>query len=230
MKQIVLFVAFIGICLARLGAAPVTVQVYDYEYDPNDPERPKTQALNQLMHDDPDIRIVSWGGLIVPGASGRATLMMAIAGQNAPDIFGTWFHGINTDIGQGFLYPLNEWIGDDRDGNGQVDDTEAHWAGWKKVPKLWRQVATVDGKIYGLPQASSLNMALIFRDDLVRASGLNPDQPPQTWDEFYYWCQKLTGPNRSVPGLPPPRQRGFGLQADGFEWLPWMQSAGGNPI
>jgi ABC-type sugar transport system permease subunit len=230
MKRILLILVFMGFGSLAVKAGPVTVQVYDYQYDPNDPDKPKTQALNQLMQEDPGIRVVLWGGLIVPGASGRATLMMAIAGQTAPDIFDTWFHAINTDINQGFLYPLNEWIGEDRNGNGQIDDDEARWDGWKKVPKLWRQVATVDGKIYGIPQASSLNIALIFRLDLVRAVGLNPDQPPQTWDEFYYWCQKLTGPNRPMPGLPPPKQRGFGLQAAGFEWLPWMQSAGGNPI
>ena len=230
MKHLLLLVVLMGLWSTLLRAEPVTVQVYDYEYDPNDPERPKTQALNQLMQADPDIRVVPWGGLIVPGASGRATLMMAIAGQNAPDIFYTWFHAINADVNQGFLYPLNEWVGEDHDGNGQIGDSEARWPGWKEVPTLWRQVATVDGKIYGLPQASSLNVALIFRSDLVRAVGLNAEQPPQTWDEFYYWCQKLSGPNRSIPGLPPPRQRGFGLQAAGFEWLPWMQSGGGNPI
>ena len=230
MKRVLLILVVMGLWPLALRAAPVTVQVYDYEYDPNDPEKPKTLAMNQLMQQDPGLRVVPWGGLNVPGASGRATLMMAIAGQSAPDIFTTWFHGIRTDINQGFLYPLNEWIGDDRNGNGQIDDGEAQWDGWKKVPKLWRQVATVNGKIYGIPQAASLNMALIFRTDLVRAAGLNPDQPPQTWDEFYYWCQKLSGPNRPMPGLPPPSQRGFGLQAAGFVWLPWMQSAGGNPI
>ena len=230
MIRILLILAFLSVGHLAIQAAPVTVQVYDYEFNPNDPEKPKTQAMNELMRQDPDLRVVPWGGLLVPGASGRATLMMAIAGQNAPDVFQTWFHSINTDISQGFLYPLNEWIGEDRNGNGQIDDNEAIWDGWKKVPKLWRQVATVNGKIYGIPQAASLNLALIFRTDLVRAAGLDPDRPPQTWDEFYYWCQKLTGPNAPIPGLPPPRQRGFGLQSAGFSWLPWMQSAGGNPI
>ena len=73
-------------------------------------------------------------------------------------------------------------------------------------------------------------MALIFRIDLVRMAGLNPDQPPQTWDEFYYWCQKLTGPNKPTPGLPRVGQYGMVLTTEGFKWLPWMQSAGGSPI
>jgi len=71
---------------------------------------------------------------------------------------------------------------------------------------------------------------LIFRTDLVRMAGLDPEEPPRTWDEFYYWCQKLTGPNKPVPGLPRVGQRGMFLPEEGFFWLPWMQSAGGNPI
>ncbi len=210
MKFLLAATAYALLAWSALRAESVTVQLYDYDFTPNDPDRPKTQAVNRLMEQDPGLRVVPWGGLIVPGASGRATLMMAIAGQNAPDIFESWYHGINTDIRQGFLYPLTSGSGTTRTENGQIDDDEARWPGWKKIPKLWRQVATVDGKIYGIPQPTSRNMALIFRMDLVRAAGLNPDQPPQTWDEFYYWCQKLTGPNRTTPGC---RRRGSAASA-----------------
>jgi len=167
------------------GGKPTVIKVQGY--DPNDPEDPETEALAALMAQDKSIQVQKWGGLALPGASGdRASLMMAIAGRTAPDIFESYFHALNNDTRQGFFYPLNEWIGDDRNGNGQIDDDEAKWPGWKSVPRLWRQVATVKGKIYAIPQAELYYWALIFRTDLVRQSGLDPNQPPRTWDLMAY--------------------------------------------
>ncbi|MCE9612855.1 MAG: extracellular solute-binding protein [Lentisphaerae bacterium] len=207
---------------------PVCVNSF---FNPNTPEYGTTRRLIELMAEDPSIRIVGWGGIQLPGAGGKAPLMMAIAGRTAPDIGESWFHIIRNEIRQGFLYPLNEWIGEDRNGDGQIGDDEAIWDGWKRVPPLWRQVATVDGKVYGIPQAEGYSLGVVFRTDLVRAAGLNPNQPPETWDELVRWCQKLTDPNRNVPGAPVGSgQRGIVLLPHSFMWLPWVQSAGGSPI
>jgi multiple sugar transport system permease protein len=209
---------------------PVTVKVL-YFYSPNYPDTASTRRLVQLMKEDPAISVQEWGGLNLPGGAGRAPLMMAIAGKTAPDVCMSWFHVIRNDIRQGFLYPLNEWIGDDANGNGQIDDDEAKWDRWKEIPKLWRQVATVDGKVYGLPLASKAYLGLVFRIDMARAAGLDPNSPPRTWGELFYWCQKLTDPNKKIPGAVLERgQRGIALQPYGWTWLPWVYSAGGSPI
>lgn len=209
---------------------PVEVNVL-YYYQPNYPTDPTTAQSIDLMKRDPQLRITQWGGLDLPGGGGRAPVMMAIAGRTAPDIMQSWFHIIGNDIRQGFLYPLNEWIGDDLDGNGQIDDAEAKWDGWRKIPPLWRQVATVNGKVYGLPDVSRNYVGVIFRTDLIRAAGLDAAHTPETWDELIYWCQRLTDPAKDVPGAVIKRgQRGMALVPYGFAWLPWMQSAGGDPI
>ena len=207
---------------------PVSVHIF---YNLNTPEQPTTRRLIELMREDPALRIMGWGGIQLPGGGGKAALMMSIAGRTAPDIGESWFHIIRNEIRQGFLYPLNEWIGDDLNGNGQIDDDEARWDGWRNVPPLWRQVATVDGKVYGIPQSERYNLGVVFRTDLARAAGLNPNQPPETWVELLRWCQKLTDPNRNVPGAPVGSgQRGIVLMPHSFMWLPWVQSAGGDPI
>ncbi len=210
---------------------PVDVEVHQRFWDPNYPDQPTCKRLIELMREDPQVRVASWGGLSLPGGAGRAPLMMAIAGRTAPDIMEAWFHIIGNDIRQGFLHPLNEWIGTDTDGNGFVDPKEATWAPWAGIPPLWRQVVTQDGKVYGIPQAQKYYMGVIFRIDMVRAAGLDPDHPPATWNDFIYWCQKLTDPAKKIPGAVINRgQRGIALPPYGFTWLPWMQSAGGDPI
>ncbi len=83
---------------------------------------------------------------------------------------------------------------------------------------------TWDGKIYGLPRGSN-TIALYYNKDMFKAAGLDPDKPPQTWDELYETAKKLTDPSRNVYGL------AFSANANEegtFQFLPWIQSAGGN--
>ena len=207
---------------------PISVNIF---YRPNDPENATTSRLIDLMKEDKSIALEEWGGIELPGTGSKAALMMSIAGKTAPDVGESWFHIIQNETSQGFLYPLNEWIGDDTNGNGQIDDNEAKWPQWKKIPPLWRKVATKDGKVYGIPQVSKRYLAVIFRTDMIKAAGLNPNNPPKTWDELIYWCQKLSDPEKEVPGAVfSEGQRGIALAPYGFTWLPWMQSAGGTPI
>ncbi|MBE2205278.1 MAG: extracellular solute-binding protein [Chthoniobacterales bacterium] len=206
-----------------------TVEVVDQFFNPNAPWR--FRHILQLMEEDPALRVKMWSGLKLPGGGSRAPLIMAIAGETAPDILDSWFHVMRTDIHQGFLYPLNQWIGDDLNGNGEIDPEEARWEGWNQIPELWRKVATVDGKVYGLPQPGRAMMGVLIRTDLARNAGLDPDAPPKTWDEFHAWAMKLSDPGRAVPGRSfNEGQRGIALLPYGFTWLPWVQSAGGTPI
>ena len=171
-----------------------------------------TRRLLDLMKETPALELEQWGGITLPGGGGKASLMMAIAGKTAPDIGEAWFHIIGSEIRNGFLHPLNEWIGEDTDGNGIIDDDETTWEPWKQVPPLWRRVAMLEGKVYGIPQAVHYHMGVVFRTDMVRAAGLNPNAPPQTWDEFMAWCHKLTDPAKDIPGAVTARgQRGMAL-------------------
>ena len=209
---------------------PVTV-TFLQGYDPDIPEGPVTRQILKLAQQEPQLNPQKWGGLSLPGAGGRAPFMLSLAGGTAPDIYFCWFHIIRHDIEQGFCYPLNEWIGEDADGDGQISDAEARWPGWKNVPPLWRQVATRNGKVYGVPMAGIWYYGIVYRKDLVRQAGLDPEYIPATWDEFYTWCQRLTFPGKQVAGAKVQRgQRAFGAENRPWGWLPWMQAAGGSPV
>ena len=215
---------------ATASAEPITV-TFLQGYDPDLPESPVTRQILALARAEPRLNPQKWGGLTLPGAGGRAPFMLSLAGGTAPDIYFCWFHIIRHDIEQGFCHPLNEWLGEDTDGDGQLSDDEARWPGWRQVPPLWRQVATRDGKVYGLPMAGTWYYGIVYRKDLVRQAGVDPEYIPATWDEFFRWCQRLTFPGKQVAGAKVQRgQRAFGLENRPWSWLPWMQAAGGSPI
>ncbi len=171
-------------------------------YNPERPEEPSTRRILALAKEDPELVPIKWGGLVLPGAGGRSTFMLALAGGTAPDIYKAWFHILRHDIAQGFVYPLDEWVTPQ-----ESDD-------------LWGHVRMVDGHIYALPTPGTAYYGIVYRKDLVKAAGLDPEAPPQTWQEFKAWCQALTRPGR----------RAFAIENRPWGFLPWVQSAGGDVI
>ncbi len=56
------------------------------------------------------------------------------------------------------------------------------------------KAATYQGKLYGLPYRAQ-TLGMIYNKGLYREAGLNPDHPPQTWDELIEMSKKLTKKN-----------------------------------
>lgn len=80
-----------------------------------------------------------------------------------------------------------------------------------------------DGKYYGVPKATN-TIALYYNKDMFKAKGLDPNKPPQTWDELVEDARKLTDPAKNVYGL------AFSAKASEegtFQFLPWAQMGGG---
>ena len=214
--------------LASFGATDVTFLMC---YRPDHPEDPATKQILQFTAAHPEIRPFQWGGLTLPGGGGRAAFMLALAGGTAPDVYKAWFHILRHDIDEGFCHPLNEWLGDDADGDGKLSDVEAKWPGWKDVPPLWRDVATKDGKVYAVPTPGFAYYGIVYRKDLVKAAGLDPENLPRTWDAFADWCRKLTFADKNIPGATVQRgQRAFAIENRPWGFLPWVGAAGGDVI
>jgi multiple sugar transport system substrate-binding protein len=80
-----------------------------------------------------------------------------------------------------------------------------------------------DGKYFGVPKATN-TIALYYNKDMFKAKGLDPNKPPQTWDELVADARKLTDPANNVYGL------AFSAKASEegtFQFLPWAQMGGG---
>ena len=192
--------------IAACAALPVFAQTevgFLFAYDPNHPEEPATRRILELAREDPELVPVKWGGLTLPGGGGRATFMLALAGGTAPDVYKAWFHILRHDVEQGFVYPLDEWVGAP-----------------ERATDLWDRVRTFDGHVWALPTPGIAYYGIVYRKDLVRAAGLDPENPPATWCAFRDWCVRLTEPGR----------RAFAIENRPWGFLPWVQSAGGDVI
>ena len=196
----------VGLLLCQTVVAATDVSLFMC-YRPTHPEDPTTKALVAFEKTHPDVHPKQWGGLILPGGGGRAQFMLALAGGSAPDIYKAWFHILRHDIDQGFTYPLDEWI-------------DANWEGWRHAPPLWRNVATKDGHIYAVPTPGMAYYGLVYRKDLVKEAGLDPETPPATWDAFAHWCERLTKPGR----------RALAVENRPWGFLPWVGAAGGDVV
>ncbi|WP_421724186.1 ABC transporter substrate-binding protein [Bauldia sp.] len=87
-----------------------------------------------------------------------------------------------------------------------------------------RSSLTWDGGVYGIPRASN-TIALYYNKDMFRAKGLDPDNPPTTWEELYEAAAALNDPDNDVYGI------AFSAKASEegtFQFLPWLQMTGGS--
>ncbi|QDY70761.1 ABC transporter substrate-binding protein [Qingshengfaniella alkalisoli] len=81
-----------------------------------------------------------------------------------------------------------------------------------------------DGGIYGIPRGAN-TIALYYNADMYRDAGLDPDDPPQTWDELYEAAKVLTKPEDNVYGI---AFSAVGTEEGTFQFLPWLQMTGGD--
>jgi ABC-type glycerol-3-phosphate transport system substrate-binding protein len=82
----------------------------------------------------------------------------------------------------------------------------------------------MNGRNYGLPVLSDAR-TLVYRKDLFRAAGLNPEKGPSTWDELLDWGRRLTkteGDKITVAG--------YGMTTNWSSWCAYMYQAGGDYV
>lgn len=160
-------------------------------------------------------------GHSIPWEEVEAKLLTAIAGGEPPDIAACisyvefWARGA--------VYALDDLIA----ASEVIDKDDFLASAWRAA--MWQ------GKTYGVPHVESyLRFALVYNEDLVKGAGLDPDSPPQTWDEAFEWHKAITkfdeAGNLEILGFDPMDAMGgsgagivdplFWPQSFGFEW--WL--------
>ena len=155
-----------------------------------------------------EIRLTSPTGISIPSEGGMDTRpLMAIAGGVSPDVIYVNFRQSDTYIQEGFLYPLDKWV------EPLKRDREAEWR--ERVPRQVEKVihrwgpgkktgTDPDKHTWALPHGIYVK-GLVWRKDLFKAVGLDPDRPPKDWDEYYRFAQQCTDPVKGTYGIQMPQ-------------------------
>jgi multiple sugar transport system permease protein len=172
----------------------------------------------------PDIKIDRLQGISSLGAISDAPELMALAGGTAPDVLQVFVHKVQNYIDQGFCQPIEDYVND-----------PAHpWEGRHNMPDAFWPTVTRGKHVYAVVKAWYA-LELMYRKDLFAEAGLDPEKPPQTWDELYEDAQRLTFPDKMVANMTTNRrgQYGFllpgGWQA-GWQFPIWAWQAGGDVV
>jgi multiple sugar transport system substrate-binding protein len=113
-------------------------------------------------------------------------VLAAIAGGKPPDI--SYLYGSNAAniAASGKLVSLNKYVSDPS-------------FGWNHFYKVEREVATVNGKVTGIPALVD-NLALVYNKKLFAQAGIAPPTANWTWSDFENAALKLTDPSKKQFG------------------------------
>lgn len=168
---------------------PVEISIKYFSESVGDDVAGKAQAavLEEFAVRNPEVVLRPWSGLKLPGEMWMQADLLAFAAGVAADVQPLFFQQVQFYAEQGLLAPLDK----------QVLGPPA-WDYWATVAPGFREAVKFRGEIVAVP-TGCFSGAMIFRRDLFEQAGLDPDRPPQTLEELWKVCQRLTDPAATGP-------------------------------
>jgi multiple sugar transport system substrate-binding protein len=184
-----------------------------------------TELIREFEEQHPHIRIRAQ---YVPGGDAIIQrLITAIQSRRAPDI--AWVHAdyMQHLVQANAIYKMEHFI----DGpNGLTEEDMADIYPPLILGASWRDT------LYSMPMEAT-NLALVYNKRLFREAGLDPERPPQTWEELHEYAIKLTVDKSGngvydqigffVPILPSAGPLSSWMV---WQWMPFLWQAGGYMI
>ncbi|MBW6513536.1 MAG: extracellular solute-binding protein [Candidatus Syntrophosphaera sp.] len=214
---------FLGVCapLRAKTEQRVVLKVFELP-DPRKTDaysRANLAVVEAFREKFPHIELRAFSGIQIENMDLDAGPLMAIAGGVAPDILYVNFRQSDTYIQNNFLWPLDEFIAQEDPAALRLRVEEPVWPVIRRVRKGESQART-----WMLPY-ETLVRVLMYRKDVFRKAGLDPDKPPRDWEEFYRYARLLTNPAEGAYGT----VLASGPQA-AYDWLPFLWAAGGDAV
>lgn len=146
-------------------------------------------AIKKFMEANPDIEVEivyeSWGGWIQK----YPTLFES---NTQPDVIFWWDNKQFDSSVAGKLVRLNDYLDKDL---------------LAKIPQsVWDMVAIDDEAIYYVPATTDV-FVLMYNKDVFKSAGLDPNNPPKTWDELLAACEAIN--KTGIPAIGVPAKTGM---------------------
>lgn len=167
----------------------------------------------------PHIELRAFSGIKIDKMDLDAAPLMAIAGGVAPDILYVNFRQSDTYIQNNFLYPLDEFIARE---DPTLLNLRVEKPVWQVIKRKLK--GQNEEKVWMLPY-ETLVRVLMYRKDVFKKAGLDPNRAPKDWDEFMDYAARLSDPATNNYGT----VLASGPQA-AYDWLPLLWAAGGDAV
>ncbi|MGE5549483.1 MAG: extracellular solute-binding protein [Bacteroidota bacterium] len=167
---IILAFALCVIGMANVAASSVVeITVWD-KPDPSDIFSIKRQK--EFDEKNPGIKVNHEAS---PPGDMRQSFMIAMAAGRGPDAWSPPFPFLPIVVGKGYAYPLDEYV--------------PKFPEFKKALPVFREMGTINGKLYGFPM-NYYNTLFFYNRKLFREAGL-PDRGPKDFKELLSFAKKL---------------------------------------
>ncbi|MCF7808292.1 MAG: ABC transporter substrate-binding protein [Candidatus Marinimicrobia bacterium] len=184
---------------------------------------PALEKLIDRFHaEHPGIRIKAQ--YIPTGDALIQKLITSVQSNTAPDI--SWVHAdyLGDLVEAKAIYKMDRFI----QGPQGLSEEEL-----RDIYPALLTYASWQDTLYSMPMEAT-NMALLYNKQLFREAGLDPEQPPKTWEEMYDYAKKLStdldGDGRfDRVGMFIPIFAAAGPMSGWmtWQWLPYLWQAGG---
>lgn len=184
----------------------VTIVTWEGELVGDTPEVKVARALRERFDQAyPNIKVVR---RTQPSGEERKVFATAMAGGTGPDLAEIPGADTRTYIEQEFAADLTEFV--------------ENWDEFKNIYSNMLEPVNKDNKCYGIPREFYM-MHLIFRTDLYKQVGLDPQKPPLTWDELVEHAKRLTDSSQNRYGFAL-----LGMDYCAWHFMDYVWQAGGD--
>lgn len=185
--------------------------------------RPALEKLIERFHEEhPDVRIDAQ--YIPTGDALSQKLITAVQSGSAPDISWIHSHYLEDLVKADAVYEMSHFM----TGSNPLSDED-----FADIYPALIEYASWQGTLYSLPMEAT-NLGIIYNKTLFEEAGLDPERPPQTWEELREFSRQLSkdenGDGRYerigffVPAVPSSGPQGAYMM---WQWTPFLWQAGG---
>lgn len=184
--------------------APASAEAVTLQWWTGWSSQPLGEVAARFSDEAPELKIEWLGGV------DQEKFLTSAAGGTPPDA--ATLGAYPELFSRGIAMPLTDWI----NSSSVIDPDDIFEASWNG--------AKFEGQIYAVPAVEGfVRYGLCYNVGAVEEAGLDPDSPPQTWDEAYEWHVAITkfdaAGNVTVVGLDPMDAMGGSIGfGDPFMW------------
>ncbi|MDD5449432.1 MAG: extracellular solute-binding protein [Candidatus Omnitrophica bacterium] len=154
---------------------PVTLTLWEFSAG----ESLMRNLIDKFQKENPDIKVnlqqLTW-------EYGLDKFVMSLAAGNAPDVCELGTTWISKFASSGILLDITE----------NVKDVKEKYFLW--------DFASYDNRVYGIPWLAGTRVVFYNKDLFIKA-GLDPERPPQTWQELLDAAKKIHDPKKGIWGF-----------------------------